>query len=412
MDDKAAEILRADSSPAIVDWQDKQELIRRTVAAGATNDELELFFHQARRSGLDPLAKQIYYVKRKGKGTIQVGIDGLRLVAQRSGQYAGSDDAVFVEPDGPGFPEKATVTVWRMVDGHRCAFTASARWREYYPGDDQGFQWKKMPYAMLGKCAEALALRKGFPADMSGLYIHEEMDQAGKADAITVEAEPETPPAPAKAPPPAPAKAPAPAPPATPRIDEPPKDTNAFGFVPVRWPLPKMFTEPMTESQAKMEASKSKDREIDADDVGAVKALVLESYGLIPDQSKAMSSLFLDWLINADEDALDSAVELLDARKELEIQDAVLIVDPESPRGKFETFCEMRRWPIFSNGEGACRTVYSEFLGRRVMAPQDLTDNDWTKLHSWALHKTAPNTETEPRPFKAHRLAEEITHGK
>jgi phage recombination protein Bet len=165
------------------EWETKLELIKKTVANGATNDELELFLYQAKRSGLDPLARQIYFVKRKGRGTIQVGIDGLRLVAERSGNYAGSDDAELAGMTEQGYPESAKVTVYKMVQGQRCAFSATARWGEYYPGDEQGFQWRKMPCVMLSKCAEALALRKAFPADLSGLYVHEEMDQAGKDEA-------------------------------------------------------------------------------------------------------------------------------------------------------------------------------------------------------------------------------------
>lgn len=78
-------------------------------------------------------------------------------------------------------PNKATVTVYRMVSGTRVPFTASARWKEYAQTDKDGnpvAMWKKMPYLMLAKVAEALALRKAFPNDLSGLYTNEEMAQA------------------------------------------------------------------------------------------------------------------------------------------------------------------------------------------------------------------------------------------
>lgn len=165
------------------EWVD---LVKRNYAVGATDDELKLFLYQCQKAHLDPLAKQIYFQKRRnnktGKDnmTIITGIDGYRLVADRTGYYAGSDDPIF---DNEAEPNKATVTVYKMVGGVRCAFTATARWSEYYPGEALGFMWKKMPCTMLGKCAEALALRKAFPQELSGMYVKEEMDQAGRPDA-------------------------------------------------------------------------------------------------------------------------------------------------------------------------------------------------------------------------------------
>lgn len=158
----------------------KIDLIKETVAKGASDIELELFLHQCRRSGLDPLARQIYCIKRQGRMSIETGIDGYRLIADRTDRYAGNEDAVF-EEDANGKPLKATVTVWKIVQGQRCAFTATARIDEYQPTYDSN-TWKKMPHVMLAKCAEALALRKAFPAELSGIYTAEEMDQAGEAD--------------------------------------------------------------------------------------------------------------------------------------------------------------------------------------------------------------------------------------
>jgi phage recombination protein Bet len=331
----------------VPEWESKVDLIRRTVAAGATADELELFFHQARRSGLDPLAKQIYFVKRQGKGVVQVGIDGLRLIADRTGAYAGSDDSVFTAPNDRGFPNSATITVWKMVGGQRCPFAATARWDEYFPGDAQGFQWKRMPHTMLAKCAEALALRKGFPADLSGLYIHEEMDQAGADWAADPKAangrapldaaEGVTPHASA-----AQKGSVSDAQTATgsnelqgQALREAARETfadgnasanddgkNAFGYSPMRWPSPKMFSEPLTESQAKMTRVKARERMLDLDELPVIRRLVLEAFGLDDGNSKAHQSLFIDWLISADDETLDRAAAASEAepRPELEMQ--------------------------------------------------------------------------------------------
>jgi phage recombination protein Bet len=168
---------------------ERVELVRRMVAPGVTNDELQFFLYQCKRTGLDPLARQIHAVRRKGKMVIQTGIDGYRLVADRTGTYAGSDAAEFsgsgtlVGREGKEHPLIARVRVWKMVGGARCGFTAEARWDEYYPGEgDEGFFWRKMPFGQLAKCAEALALRKAFPLELSGVYTHEEMHQAGAED--------------------------------------------------------------------------------------------------------------------------------------------------------------------------------------------------------------------------------------
>lgn len=175
----------------------KLQLIKNTIAKGATNDELALFLYTAERTGLDPLTKQIHFVKRDSKQkingqwvvvptmTVQTGIDGYRAIAERTGKLAGIEDAVF-DSEEEDHPKKATVTITKLIEGNMVKFTASARWTEYavsYPGFNGGpaklgAMWAKMPYLMLAKCAEALALRKAFPNDLSGIYTNEEMQQA------------------------------------------------------------------------------------------------------------------------------------------------------------------------------------------------------------------------------------------
>lgn len=157
------------------------------------------FLYTSARTGLDPMANQIHAVFRwdsklgRYRMTIQTGIDGLRLVAQRSGLYGGQDDAIFEVEElfNPitGKEEKqlkAIVTVYRInpKNGERMAVTATARWNEYVQTFKSGIStmWQKFPHLMLAKCAEALALRKAFPQELSGLYINEEMEQADEKD--------------------------------------------------------------------------------------------------------------------------------------------------------------------------------------------------------------------------------------
>jgi phage recombination protein Bet len=182
---------RIEPRPLAYGFTDEQiALIKRTIAKEATDHELELFLYHAKRMGLDPLARQIYFQKYTNRKTgettmtIIVAIDGYRLIADRTGLYAGNDDPVF---DNEDIPKKATVSVYKVINGVRCAFTASARWDQYCPAHPKDYFWKKMPHLMLGKVAESLALRKAFPAELSGTYTEEEMQQAaGGVPSLTI----------------------------------------------------------------------------------------------------------------------------------------------------------------------------------------------------------------------------------
>lgn len=160
---------------------DTVKLIKNTIAKDASDDELKLFLYQCTRTGLDPMTRQIYFMKRAGKVTIQTSIDGFRVIAERSGDYAGQDEPLFEESDNKLI--KATVKVYRFKgDVRYCAAVGVAYWSEYCPQQGQDFMWKKMPHTMLSKVAEALALRKAYPQDLSGLYTNDEMDQAPKVN--------------------------------------------------------------------------------------------------------------------------------------------------------------------------------------------------------------------------------------
>lgn len=179
------------------------ELVKRTVAKGASDDELALFLHIAERAGLNPFAKQIYCIKRRAQNdqgewvevmTPQMGIDGLRLVAERTGKYlgqtapvffdaAGNEREVWLDPKKPPYACKVGVYKKGMPE----PTWGIALYAEYVQtkrnGEPTKF-WKTMPTGQLAKCAEALALRKAFPQELSGLYVHEEMPAVEEEDVV------------------------------------------------------------------------------------------------------------------------------------------------------------------------------------------------------------------------------------
>jgi phage recombination protein Bet len=178
---------------------DQIDLIKRTICKSATNDELLMFMQYCKKTGLDPFSRQIWSIERKSYNsdtgkyeasrTIQVSIDGFRLVAERTGKYIGQTPVMWCGEDGvwvdawvsKSYPVAAKVGVYRS--DFKEPLYSVAKFDSYVSKTKDGKptqMWAKMPDLMIAKCAEALALRKAFPMELSGLYTNDEMDQAEK----------------------------------------------------------------------------------------------------------------------------------------------------------------------------------------------------------------------------------------
>lgn len=177
--------------------ESKMQILGDVIAPGLNRAQLDVFAVACNRTRLDPFAKQIYAISRwdsdlgRNKLTIQTGIDGFRIIAERTGKYGGRMPFEWCGPDG------VWVDVWLKKEPPAAArarvirkdwpepLVAIARYSAYAQLKKDGsptHMWKRMDAEQLAKCAEALGLRTAFPQELSGLYTDDEMDQTPEAE--------------------------------------------------------------------------------------------------------------------------------------------------------------------------------------------------------------------------------------
>lgn len=191
------------------DWErpENLELIKKTVAPGLTDPEFAMFCHVARVRRLDPLQKQIYAMKRRTWNTetneyeermvLQVGIDGFRSIANRTELYMPSNQLPLVEGEGtPNLRVTVWVQKWHEQSNQWKEFGATAYYREFVQTKknrgtgkpEPNAMWEKMPLGQTEKCAEAKALRRGWPEELGQFYIPEEILQTAGVEVIAPDA--------------------------------------------------------------------------------------------------------------------------------------------------------------------------------------------------------------------------------
>lgn len=172
----------------------KQEttLIKNVACVGGSDEQLAHLIYMSKVTGLDPLKGQIRSIPRGSQRSVQIGIDGFRLIAERTGRYAPGQEATFEYDDG-GRLKRTTAYIKKMTaDGTWHEVTASVNWAEYGAVYSRNQSiWREKPEIMLSKCAEMRALRRAFPDQLSGVYGDDEMPSSeGKEEKrlVTLEA--------------------------------------------------------------------------------------------------------------------------------------------------------------------------------------------------------------------------------
>lgn len=159
-------------------WNEQQkrelkQLLLKDKADQVSDAQFAVFAEVCKRTGLDPFLKQIWLLPTSQGMVTHIGIDGLRQIAIRDGQFDAQDGPYWCGKDGRWLdvwlsdtpPAACKVGVKRLGS---TAFTyAVVTYREFKGVSPN---WTQKAAHMLAIRAEGHALRKAFQGELSGVH--------------------------------------------------------------------------------------------------------------------------------------------------------------------------------------------------------------------------------------------------
>lgn len=149
--------------------------LKSTFAKDLTDSEMRVVVEYCRRTGLDPIAREVHIWKDQGRLTLHIGIDGLRRRAMETGLFEGLE-LQWCGPDGnwrdewlfDDAPYAARCVIYRR--GSRVPFKAVVRMSEFRKTGPAATNWNTKPAHMLGIRAQTHAFRMAFPQETGPLF--------------------------------------------------------------------------------------------------------------------------------------------------------------------------------------------------------------------------------------------------
>src|SRR5574343_420213 len=168
--------------------KEEVEILKNTIAKGATDLELAYFLNVAKLYGLNPFTKQIWFYNNSNNQMIVfAGRDGFLAKAQQDPRWSGiasdfvREDEKFsmnvakgeISHEKQVLSKKRIIGAWCKCQPKGCDI-ATIEWADFETYDKGYNVWKSDPGAMIKKVAEAHCLAKAY--GLAGLAIEEDFD--------------------------------------------------------------------------------------------------------------------------------------------------------------------------------------------------------------------------------------------